>query len=417
MAAEYNALSKEEIDNLVREAAVMNMFRESAKDRPLGEMPVAAETEEAHLRPSQLHRLNQCRLDTSLDRVIQNPTWQEGLALSDHICALRASFVKEFDQLSKKEDSTLEEEILKDFLYDPTVNDNVAAPLFSRPCLWTFAGTCEKDHSFDVTMTLVDQLDKVLTLRKLATRHVLLHLEVEESSASASSASTAPRSPSAWFLLGCMTKRPLTHIGIRVCPVGESRFAFKVVNNIPCVESSHRCFQKLLREYESQNRIPDATLKVSWPLFIKSVVIVTVYFLIYKKLLINRQSTSQLMLNFSCFRARIPCDYYQLAKLPMKTSQFEVNKEKWSGRGKVREREMRDVTDLDQACQVVQFRSMVRCLTTSNSPMPATATCVQQDSRFVRSSWVGASTWMTTNPKRCKHLRWLVLPLVGSLPF
>lgn len=251
MSCAYHELSVAERQQLDTEAAIMNARRQKLLQNPIADQHDASEEAKgADLRVSQVHRLNQARLDKTLKQVIDHPAWRGGLGLSDHVSALKAAFVENC-QLS---DAEINEDFKQFMSYDPEVAKNTDTPPFSRPCRWSNGGLCQKEPLFGQVLCLVRQLDEALHARKLGGKPIFLKLTPAEAAASSSSDSLP-----VWILLGCVSRRPVGQIGICFYALGNGSFGIKVKNSKPWVETLHQTFLTLLRKYQLSDN--DANVK------------------------------------------------------------------------------------------------------------------------------------------------------------
>ena len=117
MAEAYHKLSHPEVEKLKAEAALQNAARQNLLSSPLSDRTAVDEASDVKLRASQVQRLNQSRLDVSLQQVTGHRIWNKGLGLADHVCALKPSFVSE--HFGKEQH--VDEIYLQHFRYDPTI--------------------------------------------------------------------------------------------------------------------------------------------------------------------------------------------------------------------------------------------------------------------------------------------------------
>lgn len=106
-------------------ASRMQAARTQLKARSFGNAKASEEADECNLRESQVHRINHSRLDGTLSLVAEHGAWDQGLALSDHISALRANFL---DVVTQEEASGW---FAQYFGYDSEVFKNGTLPIFS----------------------------------------------------------------------------------------------------------------------------------------------------------------------------------------------------------------------------------------------------------------------------------------------
>ena len=155
---------------------------------------------------SQLKRLGQRQLDQSLHQLATHPAWKSGLGISNHVAALDPKFVQEID---------CEEAVqhIKDaFDYDAQpVKNPESLPRMFCSCQESHPGLCKADDCFNHVQLAVQQFQQCLEEKKIQ-GCALLKLVVVTEVAQPSSSSSQPSQivPSTqWFLLGCVSKRPL----------------------------------------------------------------------------------------------------------------------------------------------------------------------------------------------------------------
>ena len=167
---------------------------------------------------SQLKRLGQRQLDQSLHQLATHPAWKSGLGISNHVAALDPKFVQEID---------CEEAVqhIKDaFDYDaqPVKNPDSLPRMFCS-CQESHPGLCKADDCFNHVQLAVQQFQQCLEEKKIQ-GCALLKLVVVTEVAQPSSSSSQPSQivPSTqWFLLGCVSKRPLCHVLGKLVPHRE----------------------------------------------------------------------------------------------------------------------------------------------------------------------------------------------------
>lgn len=188
---------------------------------------------------AQQKRLNHARLDKSLGQVVNHPIWSHGLALSDHVAALKASYVS-MDQAEQSD--------LKAFQYDSEPTPNPQLPAFRRACLQS-GMTCASSKYLTPVKSLVGDLDTMIHYNELQGKPLLLHLQP-----------CGHASSGTWVLIGCVCRRPVVHVGTSMVCVSESRRAFrppqlwlgfKLEERRPCFTTSHLLFEELPERYSS----------------------------------------------------------------------------------------------------------------------------------------------------------------------
>ena len=117
-----------------QEALDMQAARSALQTKSLGGESARQEASGSELSTSQVKRLNNARLDRTLESFANHPCWQRGLALGDHICALKASLVLPLDA-DKCEWRELRAEYSDVFGYDSNILQNPKPmPGFIRAC-------------------------------------------------------------------------------------------------------------------------------------------------------------------------------------------------------------------------------------------------------------------------------------------
>ena len=143
--------------------------------------------------------------------------WNSGLALSNHIGALRPEFID-----ASVDYKSAVDQIRNLFNYDDKICDNPSkSPKLFRSCQERHPGVCESYHSAEVVLDCVRSLQSHLERNKLQppvcmlAEYCLEEKDAEEGreGADASSSSHAPAlKGAAWYMLGCVSKRPLCHV-------------------------------------------------------------------------------------------------------------------------------------------------------------------------------------------------------------
>lgn len=256
MAEAYNSLSDAELAKLVAEADKQNIAREKLLHKPISNR-VNEEACDSHLRASQVQRLNQARLDISLHEVVGSSIWDSGLALGDHVCALKPCFVS--SQLGNE--AEVQAFMSKHLGYDPTIEknpDNI--PSFSRSCMWFNYGLCEQDGSYSAVKVLMGQLHAALSFRRLGTSPFILHFDTGASS----SRSTAPESES-WMVISTVTAKPISYTGVCMSVVQGLRFSIKTTpDNVPCILSVNVAIKELHDQFLKKGGSPEAFSLEAW---------------------------------------------------------------------------------------------------------------------------------------------------------
>lgn len=242
MAEAYHKLSHPEVEKLKAEAALQNAARQQLLSSPFSDRTAADEASDVKLRTSQVQRLNQSRLDVSLQQVSGHALWNKGLGLADHVCALKPSFVSEHFG----NEPHVDEIYSQHFRYDPTIekNDDVL-PSFSRSCLWANSGICEKDPSYTVVKTMVGQMHSVIHPQKIGISPFVLGLR----RLSTQSLPDESGSCCKWMIIGCVTAKPISYSGVHIFRIADHKFCMQVRSSIPCTGSVNLAFRDLYRHH------------------------------------------------------------------------------------------------------------------------------------------------------------------------
>ena len=159
-----------------------------------------APTEQSELSQAQQKRLGQGQLNTSLQALSlsSHAVWNSGLGIFNHVAALRPSLVQNIGS---------ESDLLGSFSYlrEPEQNPRFMPHMFCS-CTEAHPGICKDEACYPQVVTMVQQFQRCLEVHKLPTL-TLFSLQVVSSSPSGSSGP-----PPMWLLLGCVSKRPLTHV-------------------------------------------------------------------------------------------------------------------------------------------------------------------------------------------------------------
>ncbi len=249
MGRAYNMLSQSELDELKAEAAKSNLSRTELLQCPFSDKSAIDEARASDLRKSQVDRINQRRLDLTLRKMTDHSIWNRGLGLCDHICALKPCFIAE--HLDAESDVTnFYQEHMK---YDANIQKNDdPLPGFSKSCMWTNGGICERDPHYDVVKDLVGQLHSMFAPQKIGTYPFILCLEPISGSSDA-----------LWIVVGSATARPISYTGIRLFKVLDLRFGFQTDENRPATGSVHLALKEVLQKHVADGgSINDISLKV-----------------------------------------------------------------------------------------------------------------------------------------------------------
>lgn len=198
------------------------------------------------LTPSQVKRARRNQVGSALSKIADHPAWGSGLALGDHMAALRADLVtKGIEEMTVTEVSN---EVDRVFGFDRSVYENTATSEDWRVPCWTSSnGVCAKSKEHSLVKTLVHQFQSVLRAKKMDDCIPLVRLSLCPHLGS----SNATPSDSQWFLLGCASYRPLGHVLIKLFQETEGVFNFAVKNMKLDIRTSHQIFLSLARQHEA----------------------------------------------------------------------------------------------------------------------------------------------------------------------
>ena len=246
MAAAYSQLSVAQVSELKTAAAAINSEREKLLAAPLTD---SAADRNSSMTQSQKDRLNQARLDISLQQVTGHAAWSNGLGLGDHVSALRPSYVT--DHLGYEEQMV--QVFKKSFASDMSIqkNNDVAAS-FSRSCLWGNSGICEKDPSFEHVKTLIGQFHMAIGARKYGTSPFIVKLHPRMVSDRGSS-SSREEGFSVWMVIGAVQSKPISYTGIKLFVMDGWRLGMQTDAYVPRADSLHRVFRDMLRRQQVDN--------------------------------------------------------------------------------------------------------------------------------------------------------------------
>ena len=243
MGEAYRQLPHAELQALKQEATRLSSNRNTLLTVPVSNQSASIEASGTDLRPSQVQRTYQKRLDISLQQVTGHNSWDHGLALSDHVCALKPSFVRPH---IGHEDAIYD--FSRDLLhYDGSVvknDDNL--PVFCRSCRWANFGICKEDQFYILLRDLIRQFNTVFSVRKFGVSSspfvVKLHLVYPHRSSSSTEPSHLGSDPT-WVVIGAATSKPVSYTGILLFVKDGLKFGIKTDRNIPCADSLHRIFR------------------------------------------------------------------------------------------------------------------------------------------------------------------------------
>ena len=260
LGEEFRKLSKAELNELQTEANRLNIERQTLLKTPIASTS-QKELDSTSLRPSQLHRLNQHRLNCTLNQVTEHKTWHMGLGLADHVCALKPSFVDKY--LGNGKEDEIHEFYKQHMAYDSKIEKNEEnLPSFSRTCMWTSFGVCERDELHSLTRTLVGQFDTAFSVCKFGSCGLPFIVRLQPTSTSTSTPASSDSRVSGhndnddpiWIVIGSVTSRPISFTGILLYPQRGLKLGIKTIANVPCVTSLHVLFRDLVRKQGTKEK-------------------------------------------------------------------------------------------------------------------------------------------------------------------
>ena len=203
----WKSLSAEQKGAYRAKAAQIQQQRQQLQGQSLSGPSAAADaaTGDCELSAAQIKRLTSGRLDKTLSQISGHSCWDSGLALADHIAALRSSLVKVPEDCAGM--TAAREAHRKTFDHDPEILPNPKkSPTYMRPCATREAGTCVADAGYSATLALVSQFDTALQQVKLVGAPVLVQFNVQLQH-------DVDRVLAAehWMVLAGVSRRPLCH--------------------------------------------------------------------------------------------------------------------------------------------------------------------------------------------------------------
>ena len=228
MASRQQATRQEEIQKTLKDAE--NARADAGQDDSLS--------------AAQKRRLGQQQLNQSLQALASHAVWQSGLGISNHVAALRPAHVQNIDPASS---------LLEAFDYEATAEENPAVmPHMFRSCAEAHPELCKADAHYQHVLLMVQQFQRCLEVHKIESM-ALFKVEVNVPGV------TTSQIPALWLLLGCVSKRPLSHVFGRLV---QHRHVAEVVT--PWVEDSawklctlHGVLRCLTRDLAAQGVMAD----------------------------------------------------------------------------------------------------------------------------------------------------------------
>ena len=149
----------------------------------------------------------QSRLDHTFQAAESSPVWDYGLGLGNMVGALRPEFVD--NSLDYK---TATERLKQYFEYDEKILDNpIVSPKLFRSCQERHPGLCDSHSHASFIYEMAENLQKHLDHLKVDLP-ALCSMKFRLLSGGASSSDEKPLFFNTWYMLGCISKRPLCHI-------------------------------------------------------------------------------------------------------------------------------------------------------------------------------------------------------------
>ena len=251
LAEQWRCLSPTTRRRYEEKAAQMSQDRAAMANHGLDRQAKAelGKLELSTLSERQKKRMNQKRLDGTLQKVACHPGWNAGLGLSDHMSPLRASFVDE-----NLDEKAAAQEVDRVFSYDRTVVPNTCTSTdLVKPCCSLYGGVCCKSKFYDVVRHCTNQLQIHLKNEKLDDKVCLLHFEHDGQAAPSSSSRAAHPSFGVWCVLGCTVLRPLSHVLHKMFPEHPGALQFSLKNGMPDMVTSQQLVQSIAMRLESEH--------------------------------------------------------------------------------------------------------------------------------------------------------------------
>eukprot|EP00435_Cladocopium_sp_Y103_P050187 s1190_g15.t1 len=184
------------------------------------------------LTKSQRKRLLQARLDKSLAVAADHSVWNCGLALGNLTAALRPELVDETVDFN-----SAAEKLREFFDYDNVIQQNpLESPKLFRSCQERHPGLCDRHSAASFVVEMVEHFQQHLENRKTNLPALCcFHFSI---GAGASSSSSKPAFFRTWYMLGCVSKKPLCHVlaPMDPFPVVEKGLAFQVCARTGCLK-------------------------------------------------------------------------------------------------------------------------------------------------------------------------------------
>ena len=209
----------------------------------------------------QVKRLSGHRLDQTLSQVSSHAAWSSGLALSDHVCALRSSMVLDS---TKEARDLIRPEFEKAFNFDSEILQNPEPiPMFKRSCATVHGGICAGDPHFKTIVKMAARFHSEVTGHKLAGSPFLVRLRVSD----AEPAASAPAET--WLLVAAVCHRPLCHSLMHMLK-SQHQLRFALQNGELRLGTFHRVLRSLLHGVSTNENLEDFALQAcveNWQVF------------------------------------------------------------------------------------------------------------------------------------------------------
>ena len=263
----WGSLAPAERELFQRKADEMEAARQQLKATTLSSATSSQQSQAAalsaaaaSLSPAQVKRLHGARLDRTLQAFAEHRCWQQGLALGDHISALRASLVLAMRDTDKAEMSLLKQEFQNAIGYDANVEPNPASASktpFMRPCCSLHAGICKEDLHFNRICKLTSEFDAAVQKGKLGADPFLVQLRPEFGD------DPPEEDAETWLIVAGVTRRPVSHTVMHL-HVQAGVLNVSLRDSVPHMATMHRVIRALLGAHVARSGAPSLfSLRVS----------------------------------------------------------------------------------------------------------------------------------------------------------
>ena len=236
-------------------ADAMQRERDKLSRTSLSSSNLEDDAASTHLSKAQVKRLSGQRLDQTLTAVSEHPAWASGLGLSDHMAALRPSFVVE-SGCGKDARMAVLPEFQEAFSYDSEIVKNPdPMPTYRRACCTLHGGICCADRNFGAIAKMVSSFHAQVTKHKLGGSPFIVRLRPSYAEAAGLDAPADN-----WLLVAAISQRPLNHVLFHLCQSGQQ---------LRCALSSgelklgtlHRVLRTLLHGVMTQEGLEEFAVK------------------------------------------------------------------------------------------------------------------------------------------------------------